>query len=875
MYYKNVFAAVGLIIIVFCKLATATVIHVPADYENIYYAIFACENQDTILVAPGVYFEHFSFWGKDIVIKSEAGPEVTTIGPYVQEWPVIKFIDGEPSTATLEGFTISNDRSDSSAVFISNSRATLRGNIFSGNYGELGGGAVKAVDGDSLFILNNVFRRNGNSTFSDGGAINYHGRVLICSGNEFYNNTTRNNGGAILLQVDDNFVVDHNLFVSNSCLMFGAAVMIGSSNGGEFFNNTLSENYTLYGGGGGGIVVTGSNNIAVYNNIIVNNTGTGVVVSDCSNCPFTYNNVWGNTIDYNGISPGIGSISEAPIFIEGDPFSYHLSVNSPCIDAGDPLSTLDPDGTRADLGPYYTAFSGQYGDIMGVVFDDHTNPLAGTIVTAVNSPHQDTTDTAGNYFFGHLRNDRTYDIFFNYPGYTEITLPNINIIPNDTTVLDTVRLTYIPIGCITGVVVDGIRHPIPGVNIEAINTEVQALTDHNGYFILENIPSGYNYTLNFSHSGYFDTSLINVYVYENDTSFVDTVSMRRDRDRWYISGDVNGSSDATPLADLIYGSNFMMGGPPPDSFYCTDYYNYAAMLVNGGCNSGILIGMNLPYIERYWRGEFDNFLSCPVCPTPQPDSINFPSGVDPGIPDSIIIGNLDLTPIFARAGGQVIIPIWVKNDEPVPAVNISLAADSACISNWIEGSILNPLAGLNDCAFMAVEHNQPTSGYISQTLLGWKTYVAENGYCLNTNGAYQQVAAFSAVINSDSNNICNTINIIPGLSSRSGVTAFCDSEGTMEWSPIMLGGEIRISSCSYVPGDINDNHICNGLDVVYGVRYFKGGPPPPYTCECTSGNTWYVAGDVNASCSFNGLDITYMVSYFKGGPSVNPCADCP
>jgi hypothetical protein len=80
--------------------------------------------------------------------------------------------------------------------------------------------------------------------------------------------------------------------------------------------------------------------------------------------------------------------------------------------------------------------------------------------------------------------------------------------------------------------------------------------------------------------------------------------------------------------------------------------------------------------------------------------------------------------------------------------------------------------------------------------------------------------------------------------------------------------------CHYTVGDVNNNSTFNGIDVTYGVSYFKGGPPPPFSCECTSGNTWFVAGDVNASCNFNGIDITYMVSYFKGGALCRPCPDC-
>lgn len=88
------------------------------------------------------------------------------------------------------------------------------------------------------------------------------------------------------------------------------------------------------------------------------------------------------------------------------------------------------------------------------------------------------------------------------------------------------------------------------------------------------------------------------------------------------------------------------------------------------------------------------------------------------------------------------------------------------------------------------------------------------------------------------------------------------------------GGDLS-GLCSYVVGDANNGGAFDGLDITYGVFYFKGGPPPPYECECTPGNIWYVAGDVNASCNYNGLDITFGVAYFKGGPDPVPCVDCP
>jgi hypothetical protein len=82
-------------------------------------------------------------------------------------------------------------------------------------------------------------------------------------------------------------------------------------------------------------------------------------------------------------------------------------------------------------------------------------------------------------------------------------------------------------------------------------------------------------------------------------------------------------------------------------------------------------------------------------------------------------------------------------------------------------------------------------------------------------------------------------------------------------------------ACYYVIGDANGSGNFTGLDVTYSVRYFKGGPHPPYSFECTPGHTWYISGDVNASCTFDGLDVTYMVRYFKGGSPPWPCPSCP
>ncbi len=82
--------------------------------------------------------------------------------------------------------------------------------------------------------------------------------------------------------------------------------------------------------------------------------------------------------------------------------------------------------------------------------------------------------------------------------------------------------------------------------------------------------------------------------------------------------------------------------------------------------------------------------------------------------------------------------------------------------------------------------------------------------------------------------------------------------------------------CPYLLGDINNNAQTNGIDVVYGVNYFKGGSAPPVSCDmCPEPAPFYAAGDVNGNCQFNGIDISYFVNYLKGGPALHACGDCP
>jgi len=74
---------------------------------------------------------------------------------------------------------------------------------------------------------------------------------------------------------------------------------------------------------------------------------------------------------------------------------FFLNASSPCIDAGDPNSPLDPDGSIADMGAFYYVQYG-FGSVEGVVTNSETGlPIQDAVITLGNE--QTFTDDIGYY----------------------------------------------------------------------------------------------------------------------------------------------------------------------------------------------------------------------------------------------------------------------------------------------------------------------------------------------------------------------------------------------------------------------------------------------------------------------------------------------
>ncbi|SVE22778.1 uncharacterized protein METZ01_LOCUS475632, partial [marine metagenome] len=116
--------------------------------------------------------------------------------------------------------------------------------------------------------------------------------------------------------------------------------------------------------GGTGVFVYESSSPVIKNNIFYSNQqndwGPDGISCQSLTAMIGYNDFFGFAENFTQCGSCIedltgvdGNISEDPLFYDFENNDYSLNWGSPCIDAGDPESELDPDGTIADMGAYY------------------------------------------------------------------------------------------------------------------------------------------------------------------------------------------------------------------------------------------------------------------------------------------------------------------------------------------------------------------------------------------------------------------------------------------------------------------------------------------------------------------------------------------
>jgi hypothetical protein len=262
------------------------------------------------------------------------------------------------------------------AMALFDSDAILSGNTFTGNgcrdsLESANRGAAILVEGGTLSLSGDVFLDNVPS--NQGGGVALHSGALTATGATWTGNRAQANGGAVCadssqvdlrggsLHVNSAGALGGGLYLSTGALNLANVVIEGNSAGslgggviatglsaGAVENCLLADNGAPY--GGGGALISAAGPYLVRNNIITGNT-VGLSASGAAMVA-DYNDVWGNTTDYSGMSAGAHDLAADPLLVDPAGGDYGLGLHSPCLDRGDPdPGCQDPDGSRNDVGP--------------------------------------------------------------------------------------------------------------------------------------------------------------------------------------------------------------------------------------------------------------------------------------------------------------------------------------------------------------------------------------------------------------------------------------------------------------------------------------------------------------------------------------------
>jgi len=277
------------------------------------------------------------------------------------------------NSGTWDNVTINNNTNTASSYIQGG------GLYYSGNHGLLENLSIYAnsavsnnnyVSGGGYYCSANSLTLNNvtiNSNFADAN-------TDVKGGGLYFNNSS--------VTAEDMLVHDNEITTEQSQNAYGAGIYL-TSGSYNYFYSEISNNYcasTVDNKYGGGIHLE-EGTLALTNVTLTNNdetfTGSGIYSSGVLSLTNTI--IWDNeitletyvnnlTVSYCDIDGGLEGITNDdgasiywlgeninanPLFADAENVDYHLTANSPCVDAGSIYSDYDIDGTIADIGAYF------------------------------------------------------------------------------------------------------------------------------------------------------------------------------------------------------------------------------------------------------------------------------------------------------------------------------------------------------------------------------------------------------------------------------------------------------------------------------------------------------------------------------------------
>ena len=350
-----------------------------------------------------------SFGGRAITISGQGGPGACVIDCEGMGRG-FEFVDSEGSNSVLEGITIINGYRDVADLLGNDSSRPAGGGIFcrggsptirdcavqvcqvastgvggalacvdganptlieceiTGNHANLWGGGLYVNAGSSATLRDCVIRGNGVGVFGSGGGVYIDGgeNTTQLEGCLISDNAATIVGGGIMTTGSDCEVVLENCVVSGNVAGEGGGVCVYDHGLMTVVNCTFSGNEATGGAvgrGGAGKCFDGElfiSNSILWGNLAAANGAELSVAGTTGILAVSYSTVKGGELAVNvtgsgALTWGGGNLVGDPCFVragvrqmgqwqEGD---YHLRLDSPCVDAGDPCgetSDVDIDG---------------------------------------------------------------------------------------------------------------------------------------------------------------------------------------------------------------------------------------------------------------------------------------------------------------------------------------------------------------------------------------------------------------------------------------------------------------------------------------------------------------------------------------------------
>jgi hypothetical protein len=307
-------------------VAEAAVHDVPGGFATLTAALGAAGPGDTVAVAAGTYSPSANGETFPLVID-DAGVRLLGAGMGAS------ILDAEGSGGVLEfnvvgggeisGFTVTGGAAvNGGGIWVRNGNPEIRNNLVVANSATGRGAGLRANNASAAWIHHNVIWENFDGNLADG--TDPHGVILegTSTGIFEHNLIGRTDGNGLLTSGTAVPLIRHNIFLQNGTPgppARGRGICALSTSGAQIHHNLFFANQIaalLWTAGGGDVSGTAANDVSAVDGVH-------------------------------------GNLDGDPLLADPDGGDFSLTLGSPAIDAGDPTLARDPDGTVADLGPFY------------------------------------------------------------------------------------------------------------------------------------------------------------------------------------------------------------------------------------------------------------------------------------------------------------------------------------------------------------------------------------------------------------------------------------------------------------------------------------------------------------------------------------------